>query len=103
MKVSISFAKSWLEIIRGPERKQLIAWLLSVGIFAVITYFGSRLIIDEPAPLWLVIGLYLINSIVFLALYRQFPKLGVVMLIYIYMFDLALFGYFFFTAASFGG
>lgn len=104
MKVNLpnifSALGEWRRQLRSSSKIPLLIWLISLAVFISILFIGSRSTIGEPAPMWLLIGLYGINSVIFLALWRQFPKLGVTMLIFIFMFELSVIGYYFFTAAS---
>lgn len=80
--------------------RQLSAWGVAIGLGVVVSTIGRRNLI-ETQTIGQLAWLFIINSAVFLAIYRDYPKLGVVMLVFIYFLLLAVLGYFLLLPASF--
>jgi ABC-type multidrug transport system fused ATPase/permease subunit len=83
-----------------PERRQLIAWAVSAVIFSLIAWFGHRAVPNDRGFLTYALALYVIDSIVFFALFAERPKLRLVMLTFIFLLEVAAVGFFVLKFAS---
>lgn len=79
---------------RLPERRQVIAWLVSAVIFALIAAVGHQKVSEDQGFLVYALGLYALDSIVFFALFAERPKLRLVMLTFIFLLEIAAIGFF---------
>ena len=93
------FANQLLSESRG---RLLIAWAIAVALALAVSAFGRRTQI-EPTAIVQLGWLFIVDSAIFLALYRDYPKLGVVMITFMYFLELAVLGYFVLAGASFTG
>ncbi|HSX42399.1 MAG TPA: hypothetical protein VLE93_03580 [Candidatus Saccharimonadales bacterium] len=83
-----------------PERRQIIAWLISLAVFIAIIFFGHHSLPGDNGFLAYSFGLYALNSVVFLALFSERPKLKLVMLTSIFLLEIAAIGFFILGVAS---
>lgn len=88
------------KLFAKSHNRQLAAWIICVGLGVVINAYGLHRQID-PQILTQFALFFIVDSAVFLAIYRDYPKLGIVMLIFLYTVLLSVFGYFALAAASF--
>jgi len=66
----------------------------------LVGFVGQRLG-ESLLVSWQLAGLFIVNSIIYFSLFRQFPTLGTAMLIFMYILNLAALGYFVLAASSF--
>lgn len=87
---------------RWPQatRKQLITWFVSAVLLIIVLGIGRSLGGEQVVMEQLAI-LFSINSAVFLAAMRDYPKLGIVMVIFTYFLEIATLGYFLLVRVSF--
>src|SRR5688572_8039953 len=83
-----------------PERRQIIAWLISAVIFVAIALFGRRVLPEDDGFLVYAFALYALDSLVFFALFAERPKLRLVMLTFIFLLEVAAIGFFVLKYAS---
>ncbi len=83
-----------------PERRQVIAWLVSAVLFAFIALLGHQAVPNDRGFLAYAFGLYAIDSLVFFALFAERPKLKIVMLTFIFLLEVAAVGFFVLKYAS---
>lgn len=89
-------------VFQSSPSRQLIAWLVAVALAITVGAVGRHLQIDAPI-ITQMSWLFVVDSAVFLAVYRNYPKLGLVMIVFMYFLELSILGYFILAAASFGG
>lgn len=83
-----------------PERRQVIAWLVSAVSFAFIALFGHRAVPVDRGFLSYAFALYALDSIIFFAMFAERPKLRLVMLTFIFLLEVAAIGFFVLSSAS---
>lgn len=88
------------QLLSDSRGRQLAAWAIAVALALAVSAFGRQIQV-EPTVIVQLGWLFIVDSAIFLALYRDYPKLGVVMITFMYFLELSVLGYFVLAGASF--
>lgn len=82
---------------RLPERRQIIAWLVSLLVFIAISFVSRIVPSGSSSFLGYAFGLYALDTLIFFALFGEQPKMKLVMLTFIFLLEIAAIGYYLLT------
>lgn len=102
MAMRMNKIQDLLTSLSSRELRQLAIWAVLTLIFTAVIIYGHVVGVSGQST-WEYLVLYSINSVIFLSLFRQYQGLGTTMLAYTIFFELSIFGYYFFSAASLNG
>lgn len=86
--------RSWFPTQPPSERKAIVVWAISLLILLVIGVFAFFQRSLGMSVYYYLFGLFLVDSALFFALYRQLPTMKVTMLTIIAVLELSVIGYY---------